>query len=117
MNIAKFRMLAGVTVAGASLALAGAAGAVAASPAAAAVAAPVLSHWAKSAPVPGMSALTTTSSTVSAVSCNPSADCAIGGTYDDSLGNAQAGVARGHARTPAKATPPPRPSPTRAGGA
>jgi hypothetical protein len=33
--------------------------------------------------VPGMSALTTSNRTVSVVSCAPSADCALGGTYDD----------------------------------
>jgi len=94
-------MFACVTVAGASLALAGA---MAAYPAAAAVAPPVLGHWAPAAPVPGLSALTKTSSTVSAVSCAPSADCAIGGTYDDKLGNPQAWVASGHAGTWANAT-------------
>jgi len=92
-----------VTVAGASLALAGATSAVAVSPAAAAVTSPVLGHWAKAAAVPGMSALTSSSSTVSAVSCAPSADCAIGGTYDDKLGNPQAWVASGHAGTWANA--------------
>jgi hypothetical protein len=51
-----------------------------------------------------MSALTSSSSTVSAVSCAPSADCAIGGTYDDALGNPQAWVASGHAGTWANAT-------------
>ena len=96
-------MFASVAVAGASVALAGATGAVAASPAAAAVTSPVLGHWAKAAAVPGLSALTSTSSTVSAVSCAPSADCAIGGTYDDALGNPQAWVASGHAGTWANA--------------
>jgi len=66
---------------------------------AAAVTSPVLGHWASAAPVPGMPALTSTSSKVSAVSCAPSADCAIGGTYDDTLGNPQAWVASGHAGT------------------
>jgi len=66
---------------------------------AAAVTSPVLGHWAPAAPVPGMPALTSTSSKVSAVSCAPSADCAIGGTYDDTLGNPQAWVASGHAGT------------------
>jgi hypothetical protein len=99
MGSATIRLLVGVTVAGVSLALAGATSAVAVYPAAAAVAPPVLSHWAPAAPVPGLSALTTTSSTVSAVSCAPSADCAIGGTYDDALGNPQAWVASGHAGT------------------
>ena len=47
--------------------------------------------------MPGLSALTSTSSTVSAVSCAPSADCAIAGTYDDALGNPQAWVTSGHA--------------------
>lgn len=96
-------MFAGVAVAGASLALTGVAGAVAVSPAAAAAGPPVLGHWAPAASVPGMSALTSTSSTVSAVSCAPSADCAIGGTYDDKLGNPQAWVASGHAGTWANA--------------
>ena len=96
-----------MTVAGASLALAGATSAVAVYPAAAAVAPPVLSHWAPAAPVPGLSALTTTSSTVSAVSCATSADCAIGGTYDDALGNPQAWVASGHAGTWQNAAPVP----------
>jgi hypothetical protein len=96
-------MFVGVTVAGASLALVGAMSAVAAYPAAAAVTSPVLGHWAPAAPVPGLSALTSTSSTVSAVSCAPSADCAIGGTYDDKLGNPQAWVASGHAGTWANA--------------
>jgi hypothetical protein len=90
----------GATVAGASLALAG----MAMYPAAAAAAgAPVLGHWAKAAAVPGMSALTSSSSTVSAVSCAPSADCAMGGTYDDAHGNPQAWVASGHAGTWANA--------------
>ena len=93
----------GVTVAGATLALIAATSAVAAYPAAAAVTPPVLGPWAKAAAVPGLSALTTTSSTVSAVSCAPSADCAIGGTYDDRLGNPQAWVASGHAGTWANA--------------
>jgi Bacterial Ig-like domain (group 3) len=88
-------MFVGVTAAGASLALAGLVGAVAGS--AAAVTPPVLGHWALAAPVPGLSALTTTSTPVSAVSCAPSADCAIGGTYDDVHGNPQAWVASGHA--------------------
>jgi hypothetical protein len=48
-------MFACVTVAGTSLALAGA---MAAYPAGAAVAPPVLGHWAQAAPVPGLSALT-----------------------------------------------------------
>jgi hypothetical protein len=103
MSIAKIRMFAGVTIAGASLALAGATSAVAVSPAAAAVTPPVLGHWAKAAAMPGLSALTSTSSTVSVVSCAPSADCAIGGTYDDKLGNPQAWVASGHAGTWANA--------------
>jgi hypothetical protein len=103
MSIAKIRMLAGVAIAGASLTLTGLAGAVAVSPAAAAAAAPVLGHWAKAAAVPGMSALTSSSSTVSVVSCAPSADCAMGGTYDDALGNPQAWVASGHAGTWANA--------------
>ena len=87
-------MFAWVIIASASFALAGA---TAACPAAAAVTPPVLGHWRQAAPVPGLSALTKTSSTVSAVSCAPSADCAIGGTYDDKLGNPQAWVASGHA--------------------
>src|SRR5215469_15184091 len=103
MSIARIRMFVGVTVAGASLTLIGATSAVAAYPAAAAVTPPVLGHWARAAAVPGLSALTSTSSTVSAVSCAPSADCAIGGTYDDKLGNPQAWVASGHAGTWANA--------------
>ena len=99
MSITKIRMLLAAAVAGASLVLAGATSAVAAYPAAAAVTSPVLGHWAPAAPVPGMPALTSTSSKVSAVSCAPSADCAIGGTYDDTLGNPQAWVASGHAGT------------------
>ena len=98
MAIGKIRMFAGAAVAGASLALSG----MSMYPAAAA-GSPVLGHWAPAAPVPGMSALTSTSSTVSAVSCAPSADCAIGGTYDDRLGNPQAWVASGHAGTWANA--------------
>jgi hypothetical protein len=101
--MAKIRMFAGVAVAGASLVLTGVAGAVAVSPAAAAAGPAALGHWAPAASVPGMSALTSTSSTVSAVSCAPSADCAIGGTYDDKLGNPQAWVASGHAGTWANA--------------
>src|SRR5215472_13861384 len=97
MGIARIRMLVGVTVAGATLALTAATSAVAAYPAAAAATPPVLGHWARAAAVPGLSALTSTSSTVSAVSCAPSADCAIGGTYDDAHGNPQAWVASGHA--------------------
>jgi hypothetical protein len=104
MSIAKIRMLAGVAIAGASLVLAGATSVLTMRPAAAAVAPPVLGHWAKTAAVPGMPALTTTSSTVSAVSCAPSADCAMGGTYDDAHGNPQAWVASGHAGTWADAT-------------
>jgi hypothetical protein len=92
MSIAKIRVF--VAAAGASLVLAGAAAAATVAPAAAS---PVLGHWAQTAPVPGLSALTGTSSTVSAVSCAPSADCAIAGTYDDALGNPQAWVASGHA--------------------
>lgn len=103
MSTAKIRMFAGAAAAGASLALAGAAGAVAVYPAAAAAAPPALGHWAPAAAVPGMPALTSTGSTVSAVSCAPSADCAIGGTYDDKLGNPQAWVASGHAGTWANA--------------
>ena len=99
MAIGKIRMFAGAAVAGASLALSG----MSMYPAAAA-GSPVLGHWAPAAPVPGMSALTSTSSTVSAVSCAPSADCAIGGTYDDALGNPQAWVASGHAGAWSKAT-------------
>jgi hypothetical protein len=71
---------------------------------AAAAAPPVLGHWAPAAPVPGLSALTKTSSTVSAMSCAPSADCAMGGTYFDAHGNPQAWVASGHAGTWANAT-------------
>ena len=100
MSIGKIRMFVGAAVAGASLALSG----MSMYPAAAAAGSPVLGHWAPAAPVPGMSALTSTSSTVSAVSCAPSADCAIGGTYDDALGNPQAWVASGHAGTWSKAT-------------
>ena len=103
MSIVKTRIFVAAAVAGASLALAGATGVVAVAPAAAAAASPVLGHWAPAAPVPGLSALTTTSSTVSAVSCAPSADCAIGGTYDDAHGNPQAWVASGHAGTWANA--------------
>ena len=103
MRITKIRILLGAAVASASLALAGAMSAVAVYPAAAASAVPVLGHWAPAAPVPGLSALTSSSSTVSAVSCAPSADCAIGGTYDDKLGNPQAWVASGHAGTWANA--------------
>src|SRR5262252_34745 len=98
MSIGKIRMFVGAAVAGASLALSG----MSMYPAAAA-GSPVLGHWAPAAPVPGMSALTSTSSTVSAVSCAPSADCAIGGTYLDTLGNPQAWVASGHAGTWSKA--------------
>jgi hypothetical protein len=54
--------------------------------------------------VPGLSALTTGSSLVSAASCAPSGDCAIGGTFDDALGNPQAWVASGHGGTWANAT-------------
>jgi hypothetical protein len=104
MRTAKIRMFAGVTAAGASFALAGAMSAMTVYPAAAAVAPPVLGHWAKATAVPGLSALTTTSSTVSAASCAPSADCAIGGNYDDKLGNPQAWVASGHAGAWANAT-------------
>jgi Bacterial Ig-like domain (group 3) len=93
----RIRVFVGATVAGASLALAG----IAMDPVAAA-GPPVLGHWAKAAAVPGMSALTS-SSTVSAVSCAPSADCAMGGTYDDAHGNPQAWVASGHAGTWANA--------------
>jgi hypothetical protein len=100
MSVARKRMFACVAIAGASLALAGA---VAAYPAAANVTPPVLGHWAPAAPVPGLSALTKTSSTVSAVSCAPSADCATGGTYFDTHGNPQAWVASGHAGTWANA--------------
>jgi Bacterial Ig-like domain (group 3) len=103
MSTAKIRMFAGVAAAGASLALTGAVCVVAMSPAAAAAALPVLGHWAKAGAVPGMAALTSSSSTVSAVYCAPSADCAIGGTYDDALGNPQAWVASGHAGTWANA--------------
>jgi hypothetical protein len=102
MSIAKIGMLTGVAVASAALTLTGLAGAMAASPAAAA-AAPVLGHWAKATAIPGMSALTSTSSTVSVVSCAPSADCAMSETYDDKLGNPQAWVASGHAGTWANA--------------
>src|SRR5262252_2191731 len=84
MSIGKIRMFVGAAVAGASLALSG----MSMYPAAAA-GSPVLGHWAPAAPVPGMSA--------------PSADCAIGGTYDDALGNPQAWVASGHAGTWSKA--------------
>jgi hypothetical protein len=104
MKIAKIRMLAGVAAAAASLALLGATSAVAVYPAAAAVTPPVLGHWAKAAPVPGLSALTSTRSTVSAVSCAPSADRAMGETYLDAHGNPQAWVASGHAGTWANAT-------------
>jgi len=83
--------------------------------AAAAAGAPVLGHWAKAAAVPGMSALTSSSSTVSVVSCAPSADCAMGGTYDDALGNPQAWVASGHAGTWANAIALPGFIPTKGG--
>ena len=115
MSIAKIRMLVGAAVAGASLTLTGLAGAVAVAPAAAAAGAPVLGHWAKAAAVPGMSALTSSSSTVSVVSCAPSADCAMGGTYDDTLGNPQAWVASGHAGTWANAIALPGFIPTKGG--
>lgn len=104
MSIARIRKTAVAAVAGASLALAGAATVVSAYPAAAAGAPPVLGHWTQAAPVPGLSALTAASSTVSAMSCAPSGDCALGGTYQDALRNPQAWVASGHDGTWANAT-------------
>jgi hypothetical protein len=104
MSIARIRKIAAAAVAGASLALAGAAIVVSAYPAAAAGAPPVLGHWTQAAPVPGLSALTTASSTVSALSCAPTGDCAMGGTYQDAQRNTQAWVASGHGGTWANAT-------------
>jgi hypothetical protein len=104
MCIARIRKIAVAAIAGASLALAEAATVVWAYPAAAAGAPPVLGHWTQAAPVPGLSALTTASSTVSAMSCAPSGDCAMAGTYQDALRNTQAWVASGHNGTWANAT-------------
>jgi Bacterial Ig-like domain (group 3) len=57
----------------------------------------VLGHWATAAPVPGVAALSKGQSTTTALSCAPSADCAIAGSYTDRFGKPQAWVADGHA--------------------
>lgn len=67
---------------------------------------PAAGHWATAAPVPGVAALNKNGhATTTGLSCAPSADCAIAGSYTDSFGQPQAWVADGHAGIWGTATP------------